>query len=611
MTLREYLKEHRLLTDGAMGTYYASLHSENQALLPEDANLTKPQQIAAIHRQYLDAGAMLLRTNTFAANKITLKCSANERTKRIEAAIHLAKQTIKEFEKDTKIHPFLAGDIGPILSSIPEEKEQEVWKEYCDIVDIFLAQGVDVIVCETFPEEQTPLNIAQYTKEKNPEIFVITQVALQQNGYAVNGLNAQKILDHMALSPDADAIGFNCGIGSGHMLSLIKTLKLPQSIQSGKKYFAVVPNAGYPEQMQNRMVFINNAEYFADNIKQIAKAGASILGACCGSTPEYIRALKKRLMPLPNIIPKSKSNPESESNQTIKQTVSYVEKTKNDFYQKLMEGKKVIACELDPPYDADDTKILEAAKRLKQCNVDMITIADSPMGRSRIDSILMAVKLHHLIQMPVMPHICCRDRNLISMRAALLGAYVNDIRNLLLVTGDPVPQNVRTKITGVFDYYSIPLMHYVQEMNREQFIEDPFVYGGALNYNAPNLEKVMERMERKIEAGASFFLSQPIYSEEDMERIAQIKQRVSTKILCGIMPLTSYKNANFIKNEVAGIHIPQEIVDRYHEGMSREEAEQTGADIAKQIIKKLDKIADGYYMMLQFNRASFMEKILF
>ncbi len=608
LTLREYLKKHYLLTDGAMGTYYASLNLKGATVLPEDANLTEPEVIAKIHRQYLEAGAMLVRTNTFAANKITLKSSERERTKRIEAALNIAKQTIKEFREETKISPFLAGDIGSILGCLPEEKEEEAWKEYCDIVDIFLSKGVDAIVCETFSEEQTPLKIAQYIKEKNPDMFVITQIALERNGYAGNGLSAQRILEKMALHPATDAVGFNCGIGSGHMLTLTKTLLFPEAIQSGEKYFVVVPNAGYPEQLQNRMVFVNNAEYFADNMKQICQMGAKVIGACCGSTPEYIRALNKKLIQ----INKNEKQITIYVEPQLKQPVSEEKQPKkNDFYKKLSEGKKVIACELDPPYDADDSKILAATKILKQCSVDMITIADSPMGKSRIDSILMACKLHHITQMPVMPHICCRDRNMISMRASLLGAYVNNIRNLLLVTGDPVPQNVRTKTTGVFDYYSIPLMHYVEEMNREHFAKDPFIYGGALNYNFPNLEKIIERMERKIEAGASFFLTQPIYSKEDIERIAQIKQRVSTKILCGIMPLTSYKNAVFIKNEVAGIHIPNEIVEKYHQDMTREEAEWTGAKIAKEIIKELEDIADGYYIMLQFNRASFMEKIQF
>lgn len=647
MTLKDYLKTHRLLTDGAMGTYYSLLHPKELNPMPEYGVITNPDQIVKIHKEYLRAGAMLLRTNTFAANQITLQISDAERSKMIQTAIRLAKQAIREYEDETAknsatpfsaIRPFLAGDIGPVPGMISgtaeEEQESAIWREYLKIADIFISEGVDAIICETFPEEQTPLKIAQYVKENAPGMFMITEVALQQNGYTGNGLSAARVLERMALHPATDACGFNCGIGAGHMLNVVRSLKLPK-----ETYFAAIPNAGYPEQLQNRMVFVNNAKYFADQTLHLCEAGVDILGACCGSTPEYIEILNRQLLEKNYILREKepqgiascfKELQKEKREEPGDTSVSYIKERNrqekqesnnafekpdtlgmNTFSKKLLSGEKVIACELDPPYDANDRKIIEAAELLKKCGVDMITLADSPMGRSRIDSVLMACKLHRLTGMPVMPHICCRDRNMISMRSTLLGAYVNDIRNLLLVTGDPVPQDVRTRTTGVFDYHSIQLMNYVKEMNQEQFAEESFFYGGALNYNSPNLEKLIERMEQKLEAGAQFFLSQPVYSEWDIERIAEIKHRVSAKILCGIMPLTSYTNANFIKNEIAGIDIPDEILARYRKDMSKEEAEQTGACIAEEIIHKLEGIADGYYMMLQFNRASFMEKIRF
>lgn len=232
------------------------------------------------------------------------------------------------------------------------------------------------------------------------------------------------------------------------------------------------------------------------------------------------------------------------------------------------------------------------------------------MGRSRIDSILMSVKIMNVTGMPVMPHVCCRDKNMISMRSSLLGAYANDIRNLLIVTGDPVPDGSRLKTTGVFDYNSIRLMEYVKEMNEEHFFDEPFVFGGAFDPGVRNIDKAIERMQKKIDAGASYFLTQPIYSDETIDKIRYIKTKVNTKILCGIMPFVSYTNANFIKNEFAGIQVPDEIVARYHENMSKEEAERVGAEIANEIIKKLEPFADGYYFMLPFNRVSLMDKIM-
>jgi homocysteine S-methyltransferase len=199
---------------------------------------------------------------------------------------------------------------------------------------------------------------------------------------------------------------------------------------------------------------------------------------------------------------------------------------------------------------------------------------------------------------------------MISMRSTLLGAYIHGIRNLLVVTGDPVPGESRIKTTGVFDYNSVKLMEYIKEMNAEHFADEPIHYGGALNYARGNIDKVAEHMKRKIEAGATYFLTQPIFSKEDAKRIQTLKSMVDTKILCGIMPLVSYRNACFIKNEISGIHVPDEIVGRYRPDMLREEAEDVGACIAREIMELLSPFADGYYFMLPFNRVSLMDKIL-
>lgn len=198
---------------------------------------------------------------------------------------------------------------------------------------------------------------------------------------------------------------------------------------------------------------------------------------------------------------------------------------------------------------------------------------------------------------------------MIAMRSTLLGAYINGMRNLLVVTGDPVPSDSRTTISSVFDYNSIRLMSFIKEMNEEHFKEDPIYYGGALNYARGNIDKVIERMEKKIEAGCSYFLTQPAYSDEDIERLRYIKSKVDTKLLCGIMPFVSYRNANFVKNEFSGIYVPDEILNRYHMEMTKEEAENVGAQIANELVEKMSDFADGFYFMLPFNRVSLMEKI--
>lgn len=240
----------------------------------------------------------------------------------------------------------------------------------------------------------------------------------------------------------------------------------------------------------------------------------------------------------------------------------------------------------------------------------MLTFADSPMGKMRADSLMTGVKIQRELEIPVMPHVGCRDRNRLGMGAAFLGAHMNGIRNLLLVTGDPVPGGARSGTSPVYDFNSITLMEYVRQMNLEYFQEDPIVYGGALNYGRANLDKEIERMKRKIEAGASYFLTQPIYSREDVERIAYVKEQVDTKILCGIMPLVSYRNACYMKNEMSGVHVPEEVVARYHKDMSREEGEAVGVAIALETLEQLAEIGDGFYFMVPFNRASMISTIM-
>lgn len=598
MNISEFLKEHRLIADGAMGTYFAKLQG-NDRLVSEYANLENPKIIEEIHRQYIQSGARLLRTNTFAANTEVLKVSQEKQEEIIRAACQIAKRAAGDVEKENTNagdRIFIAGDIGPIPVN-PERAPEDVVTEYKHMCDIFIEEKVSAILFETFSDLTIMKDVISYVKEKS-DIFVIVDFCVNKNGYSAMGIKANRLLEQAGEVSGIDAVGFNCGIGSGHMSQMIKKLNFPKD-----KYMVCMPNAGYPEQFQNRMVFMDNADYFVQNMVEIAAAGMDIMGGCCGTTPEYIKKLAQKISMEP--ILKTASIEVGKGGEHAHP----IEEKPNEFYEKLASGKKVVAVELDPPFDEKYDKIMECAQFLKDRNVDMITMADSPSGRSRADSVLMSIKLAKDVGNAVMPHLCCRDRNMISMRSTILGAYINDIRNLLIVTGDPVPSVSRASTTSVFDYNSIQLMNFLKEMNQEHFSSDPIYYGGALNY-AGILDRVVERMKKKIDAGATYFLTQPIYAPEDIERIYDIKQRVDTKILCGIMPFTSYRNANFVKNEIAGIRVPDEIVARYHPDMGREEAEIVGAEIASEIIDKLHEFADGYYFMLPFNRVSFMDKIV-
>ena len=266
--------------------------------------------------------------------------------------------------------------------------------------------------------------------------------------------------------------------------------------------------------------------------------------------------------------------------------------------------------ELDPPFDAQMDKLMNGAHLLADTPADVITIADSPLARSRADALLTAVKIQQETGIPVMPHLACRDRNRIAIRSGLLGAYVNDVRNVLIVTGDPVGRDERTFTKSVFDFNSIKLMEFLNSLNGELFADDPFCYGGALNQNGARTDKIAERMKRKIDAGCQFFLTQPVYSEEELERLAFLQKETGAKILIGIMPLVSYRNALFIKNEMPGIHVPDEVLAQYSPDGSREEWEQTAAEISKKVITAGKDVGAGYYFMTPFHRVSLIKRIM-
>ncbi len=598
MNIREYLKSHRIVTDGAMGTYYASL-TDQESLISERANRTEPDMIRRIHREYLEAGADLLRTNTFAANRRMLSMTAEEQEELLRAACRLAAEAVAEHEAATGKHSFIAGDIGPIRMSPAEQEEIDELEEYRRMIDIFLDEGVDAILFETFSDTMYLKELAAYIHGKNPDVFCMAEFSLNQNGYALGGKSAVRLLEQAGMIEELDAIGFNCGVGSGHMLRMLQGLRLPT-----QKYISIAPNAGYPEQLQNRMVFLKNTEYFKENMRQIAESGVAILGACCGSTPEYIKELAEVVKGVkPVALTRSALKTETEKEESV------VKIENNSFYAKLLAGKKVMVVELDPPYDAKDAKLIECADKLKKLDVDMLTVADSPSGRSRMDSILTAAKLVHMTGMTVMPHLSCRDRNMIAMRSALLGAYANDIRNFLFVTGDPVPGEARINTTGVFDYNSVNLMSFAGELNLEHFADEPIVYGGAINQGRRNFDIELSRVKKKVAAGARFFLTQPVYSQEDQKRLSRVKKETGAYVLVGIMPLVSYRNANFVKNELVGIDVPDEVLERYHPDMSREEGEETGVQLALEIMEQVKDWADGFYFMLPFNRVSLLEKI--
>ena len=599
MKIRDYLSKYKLLTDGSFGTYYSDKYASQE--MPERANLTNPERVVEIHREYVEAGARLLRTNSFASDTALLEADWGEVERNLKAAVSNARTAIKEAGTpgaDPADQVFIAGDIGPIPAGGFADI-RGIEEEYYLIARTLLDEGLGILVFETFPELEHILPaIRRIRREYGPELFIIVQFAINQFGYSSAGLSQKRLLQEAAKVDEIDAIGFNCGVGPAHMCQLLEKLRLPTN-----KYLTTLPNAGYPKLNRNQIQFGNTPSYFAMKMADLSDLGSDILGGCCGTNPSFIRKLSEML----DFQQKPKKQADSPK------TAAACQPSRKGFlYQEDGSRKphKLIAVELAPPFDANDEKLLESAHILMQSGVDVLTFPDSPSGRTRIDSVLMAEKVRRETGLCVMPHICCRDKNAVAMRSMLLGADINDIHNLLIITGDPLPSMVRQTVKAVFNFDSVGLMNIVKEMNEDTFAKTPMCYGGAINQGRKNLDVEIARVKRKMEAGAEFFLTQPVFGPEDVSRLRRIKNETSATILCGIMPLVSKKNALFMKNEISGVNVPDQLIDRYPEAGSRQENEAVGIAMAKEMIAATADFADGYYFTFPFNRVYLLKEIM-
>lgn len=583
MTIRDRLKKQKLLFDGAFGTYYATVYDTKD--LPELANTDTPERVIRIHKEYIEAGAQIIRTNTFASNTVSLGVSLEEVQENIRCGYRLAKEAVHDR------NVYVAADIGQIPCESPNEYK-DISKEYIEICRAFLDEGADIFVFETFSSLEDIRDAIEFIGNR---AFIIVQFSVNQYGYSNSGLSARKLIEQAESIEYVAAVGFNCGVGPGHLQQIIKNIKF-----SGNKALTALPNAGYPQYVSNRMVFDGkNIDYFAEKIADIVAEGVDIVGGCCGTTPEYICRMKETIS---FVQPKKtiRVAPLKENNTHKRDSSFFAGKTE----------KKLIAVELAPPLGSDDEALMDAAHILKKSGVDVLTFPDSPSGRTRADSILMAEKVARETGICVMPHICCRDKNAIAIRSQLLGAHINNIRNFLVITGDPIPSLVRNHVKSVFNFDSVGLMQIINDMNEEQFLNAPICFGGAINQGRKNLDIEIKRMKIKMDAGCSFFLTQPVSTKESAERVRRIKHETGAKILCGIMPFVSLKNATFMKNEMTGIGVTDEVLARYHKDMTREEGENSGIRLAKEMIALTEDFADGYYFSFPFNRVHMLEKIL-
>ncbi|QNU67743.1 bifunctional homocysteine S-methyltransferase/methylenetetrahydrofolate reductase [Ruminiclostridium herbifermentans] len=561
------------LFDGAIGTYYSSKFNKNTAC--ELANLFDRDSIYNIHKEYIEAGADAIKTNTFGANRFSLACDQQEADKIIKMGWEIAKRAAE----GTTTAVF--ADIGPI----PVTEGFEVFEEYKRIVDIFLECGAEKFLFETFASYDILLELSAYIRLKLPKAVIFTSFAVYPDGYTKEGLFYIDIINKVSASGLVDAYGLNCISGPAHMLRLINDLNI-----EGRNII-IMPNSGYPSTERGRTVYIDNSEYFAEKILDLKKFGVKILGGCCGTTPRHIAATTKLFSESTTCCENPNESGSSSERIAPKQNILF----------QLLESKKPILVEIDPPFDTKWEYMLKDTFLLKQAGADMITIADSPLAKARADSSILAAKLYREAGIPTMPHITCRDKNLLGIKAMLLGLHIEGIRNVLTITGDSIAHTERENIKGVFSINSSKLAGYISSLNSNVFYGEEFKIGGALNINAANFEAELKRAFTKIQNGIGYFLTQAVYTDTGINNLIKAAKTLNVPIFAGIMPLVGYKNAQFINNEVPGIEIEQEIIEMFKD-KSREESERIGINLSLNSINKLYNYVAGFYLMTPLRR---------
>ncbi len=572
--IKECIKENRIIFDGAMGTYYAALNKKIGAGC-ELANLSNPSLIQKIHQEYVEAGCNALKTNTFNVNRISFQMDEELVKKVIEKAIENARIC-----EDV----YVFADIGPI-------NEGKIVEEYKFVVDIFLENGISNFLFETNPNYNGLKEISEYIKTKNQDAFIICSFAIQPDGYSKEGLHFHDIFHELKSCIAIDSLGMNCVCGAYHMAKLVNELDIEGICLS------LMPNAGYPVVLNNRTFYDGNPDYYAMQMMELIDK-ASIIGGCCGTTPEHLKAVMDALSKKEIL----HSSRKVDSYKKIKDGIT------SSFWQKLQNREKVMAVELDPPDHSSLTKFMMGAWQLKGAGVDILTIADCPVGRVRMDSSLLACKVQRELGLEALPHMTCRDRNINATKALLMGTYAEGIRNVLLVTGDPIPSGQRDEVKSVYQFNSRMLAAYISSMEKRNMLGSFHLFG-ALNVNAYNFDVQLKFAKEKLKNGMVGFLTQPILTKEAYENLKRARKELNCFILGGVIPVVSKRNALFMNSEIQGIHVDEKIIELY-DGKTREESEELAIDISCRIMKEIEDIVDGFYLMTPFGRTSLIEKII-
>jgi len=601
----ERLKKGVILCDGAMGTllYSRGISFERSF---DELNLSNPKIVQSIHQDYIKAGAEIIETNTFGANRFRLQAFGLEnKVNQINVKGAKIAREAREIEGETV---FVAGSIGPLgkpLAPIGRITQEQALDAFSEQAEALLEGGVDLFIIETISDLKEMIQAIKAVKNVC-QLPIVAQMTFGEDGNTLMGNTPEEValgLEKLGVK----VVGANCSVGPQRILDVIgrmaKTTKLSLSAQ---------PNAGFPKMVNGRFIYLSSPTYFAEYAKKLTRFGVKIIGGCCGTTPEHIKAMAKAI--------KQNSSTDEDTNFVIEvqakeeRTVAVEKIEKSEFAKKL--GKKfVVSVELDPPKGVNPKKILSHAQTLLNSGIDAVNIADSPMARVRMSCISTASLIKQRFRIEVILHLTCRDRNLLGLQSDLTGAHALGIKNILAITGDPPRLGDYPNVTAVYDVDSIGLVEIIKRLNQGidwagNSIGSPtsFFIGVGVNPAAYDFEKEMERFEKKIGAGANFAFTQPLYDFFILEKFVKKTENLKIPIILGLMPLHSFRHAEFLHNEVPGIVIPEKQRERMREAGDKGLIE--GIKMAKEFLEKAKDLFSGVYLVPSFGKVEAVLDVL-
>lgn len=589
MSLLEQLQKKLVIADGAMGTILYS-HGVDRSF--EELNITHPEQIQHVHEAYIHAGSEVIQTNTYGANYIKLaRYGLEEQVKQMnQAAVRIARRAAV----DNKA--YVLGNIGGIRGGKSHvETEEEIKRSFREQLYCLLLEGVDGLILETYYDFNEIKSVLEIAREAT-DLPIITNISMHEPGVLENGLTLQDGLNELE-ALGADVVGVNCRQGPSQMVTSLESVAIPD-----KAFLAAYPNASLPAYQDGVLYYENEPDYFEACAKDLRDQGVRLLGGCCGTTPEHIRAFARGAENLEPIKEKKVRIPERV--ELIKETKS-TEKTISE----TAKERPTIIVEWDSPKHLDISEYIEGAKALQAAGVDAITLADNSLASPRISNIAIATKLKELGIKPLV-HLTCRDRNLIGLQAHLMGLHTLGMHEILAITGDPTKIGDFPGATSVFDVNSFKLIELIQKGNTGisfsgQSLREKMAFNvaGAFNPNVANITRAIQRLEKKIASGADYILTQPVYQSEIITELGEATKHIEAPIFVGIMPLTSTKNAEFLHNEVPGIKLTDEVRARMKatDG-DRALAARESIEISKGLIDTALEHFNGIYLITPFMR---------